>query len=91
MRDPLDYALCCLRPVDETDGSHRSCELAWRQRREHFYRPGGTCRTILGENALGFSGDVSDEARRNISTIEVRVSEVGSRDSGEPRAQPHKR
>jgi hypothetical protein len=38
----IDYALCRLRPVDETDGSHWSCELALRQRREHFYRPGGT-------------------------------------------------
>jgi hypothetical protein len=27
--------------------------------------PSGTCRTLLGENALGFSGDVSDEARRD--------------------------
>jgi hypothetical protein len=38
-----------------------------------------------------FSGDVSDEAKRNIRTIGDRVGEVGSRDSGKPRAQPYKR
>jgi hypothetical protein len=42
----------------------------------------------MGKNALGISGDVSDEAKRNIPTIGDRVSEVGSRDSGKPRAQP---
>ena len=46
------------------------------------------CRTLMGKNALGISGDVSDEAKRNIPTIGDRVSEVGSRDSGKPRAQP---
>jgi hypothetical protein len=43
---------------------------------------------LLGENALGFNSDVSDEARRNIRTIGDRVGEVGSRDSGKPRAGP---
>jgi hypothetical protein len=37
------------------------------------------------------SGDVSDEARGNIRSLGDRVGEVGSRDSGQPRAQPHKR
>jgi hypothetical protein len=31
-----------------------------------------------------FSGDVSDEAKRNIRTAGDRVGEVGSRDSGKP-------
>ena len=33
-----------------------------------------------------FSGDVSDEARRNVRSLGDRVGEVGSRHSGEPRA-----
>jgi hypothetical protein len=32
------------------------------------------------------SGDVSDEARRDFSSHADRVAEVGSRDSGKPRA-----
>jgi hypothetical protein len=35
---------------------------------------------MLGENALGFSSDVSDEARRDFSSHADRVGEVGSRD-----------
>ncbi len=43
---------------------------------------------VDGETIGYHSGDVSDEARRNIRSRRDRVSEVGSRDSGKPRAQP---
>jgi len=73
MRDPFDYALCGLWPVDETDGSRWSCELAWRQRREHFYRPCGTCRTRRRCDSRSFAIDKVRQAPAGRDTSVVRV------------------
>jgi hypothetical protein len=45
---------------------------------------------FTGRNVLGFSGDVSDEARRNIRTIgdELAKSEAGTQDSLEGGRSP---